>query len=254
MRSHEIDIAGSVSDGCYDTLKVLFDYRESFFICWTPEIPGRKTLNFFTPALTCLPDYSNILIEDKSMNDRLKLLFRRRNKVINPGYQLKVAFTVAISLLVYSFILGVVIFYPLFTQLSSQEGNAAIAAEILALHKRLWPAVLVISILVFIQTIFASHRVAGPVYRLEKALEELARGNYKERVRLRKGDEFVEIEQLVNTLAESLGNAKAADAAARAGAVEMLKDIQRLAGSDAKESEDIKKKADEALRILGIDG
>lgn len=181
------------------------------------------------------------------MKDRLKLLFRRRNKIIRPRYQLKVALAAAISLLVYSFIIGVVIFYPLFVQLSSDDGNAAIAAEILALHKRLWPAVFIISILVFIQVIFASHRVAGPVYRLEKALEELVRGNYKERVRLRKSDEFVEIEQLVNALAESLGNAKDADSAKRAEVARMLREIRRLAGSD-----DIKKKAGEALRAFGI--
>ena len=189
------------------------------------------------------------------MNDRLRLFFRRRNKLINPRYQVKVAIAVSVSLFAYSIIFGALIFYPLSTQLSYGDGNGMIAAEILALHKRLWPAVLLVALLVFIQVVLASHRVAGPIYRLEKALMELARGNYKERMRLRKGDQFREVEPIVNSLAESLEKAERSGAFARAEAAERLKEIRRLAGSSgAKESGDIKKKADEALRILGIDG
>lgn len=188
------------------------------------------------------------------MNDRLRLFFRRRNKLINPRYQVKVAIAAAVSLFVYSIIFGALIFYPLSTQISSGDANGAIAAEILALHKRLWPAVFLVALLVFIQVVLASHRVAGPVYRLEKVLTELARGNYKERMRLRKSDQFREVEPIVNGLAESLEKAERRGLLARAEAVEMLREIRGLAASSgAKEAGDIKKKADDALRILGID-
>ncbi|MBU9889599.1 MAG: hypothetical protein KTQ49_07000 [Candidatus Omnitrophica bacterium] len=38
-------------------------------------------------------------------------------------------------------------------------------------------------------TIFISHRIAGPLYRFSKALDAVERGDYRARVRLRKGDE-----------------------------------------------------------------
>src|SRR3989304_2711943 len=178
------------------------------------------------------------------MNDRLRLFFRRRNKLINPRYQVKVAIAAAVSLFAYSIIFGALIFYPLSTQLSSGDGNGMIAAEILALHKRLWPAVLLVALLVFIQVVLASHRVAGPIYRLEKALMELARGNYKERMRLRKGDQFREVEPIVNSLAESLEKAERSGALPQAKAEEQLNQILSNARAlDTKKSGDIKKKA-----------
>ncbi|MEK7313526.1 MAG: hypothetical protein AAB065_03540, partial [Deltaproteobacteria bacterium] len=64
-------------------------------------------------ALTCPLGYSNIPYEDNPMNDRLRLFFRRRNKLINPRYQVKVALAAAVSLFAYSIIFGALIFYPL---------------------------------------------------------------------------------------------------------------------------------------------
>lgn len=73
-------------------------------------------------------------------------------------------------------------------------------------------------------------------------------------MRLRKGDQFREVAPIVNGLAESLEKAERSGAFARAEAAERLREIRGLAGSSgAKESVDIKKKAVDALRILGID-
>jgi methyl-accepting chemotaxis protein len=38
-------------------------------------------------------------------------------------------------------------------------------------------------------TIYISHKIAGPLYRLSKALDEVEKGNFRERITLRKGDE-----------------------------------------------------------------
>lgn len=141
-------------------------------------------------------------------------LFRRKRKIIKPGYQLKVAFATAIFLFIYSLVLGFIIFYPLSQELylaSTMEDKLRISQSILSLHKRVWPAVFVVSALVYIHTILTSHRVAGPVYRLGKAVEKFLEGNFGERIRLRKSDQFKEIEEAANSLAEYLGKAKKRD-------------------------------------------
>jgi methyl-accepting chemotaxis protein len=57
---------------------------------------------------------------------------------------------------------------------------------------------------VFIVGLVVSHRVAGPVYRFEKSLEEVAAGNLAYRVFLRKGDEWEEFRESFNAMVEEL--------------------------------------------------
>ncbi len=47
-------------------------------------------------------------------------------------------------------------------------------------------------------TIFFSHRVAGPVYRLQKACNSIIEGDYTDEVHLRKGDEMKNLAALFN--------------------------------------------------------
>jgi nitrogen fixation/metabolism regulation signal transduction histidine kinase len=47
-------------------------------------------------------------------------------------------------------------------------------------------------------TIFFSHKLAGPVYRFEKICNSLVKGNYTEKIFLRKGDEMQNLATLFN--------------------------------------------------------
>jgi hypothetical protein len=58
--------------------------------------------------------------------------------------------------------------------------------------------VFLIIIQVALMTIFFSHKLAGPLYRLEKACHSLIDGNYVESINLRKGDEMQNLAGLFN--------------------------------------------------------
>ena len=47
-------------------------------------------------------------------------------------------------------------------------------------------------------TVFFSHKLAGPIYRLEKACQSIIDGNYAEKIFLRKGDEMQNLAHLLN--------------------------------------------------------
>lgn len=76
------------------------------------------------------------------------------------------------------------------------------------------PAVLLSSIVVIVVigiatiavTLFTSHRIAGPLYRVEKDIEEVASGNLAKRFNLRKADELKALAEGLNNLAETLKN------------------------------------------------
>ncbi|MBI5810609.1 MAG: methyl-accepting chemotaxis protein [Deltaproteobacteria bacterium] len=131
----------------------------------------------------------------------------RRKYLIKPGFQIKHAITIFINIVIFSIILGFIIFYPLYGDLysaSSLDEQARISAIVLYLHKRFWLGLLIVAILAGVNAIFSTHRVVGPVYRFEKTLEAIIGGDYSCRIRIRKRDEFREIEALLNRLAETL--------------------------------------------------
>lgn len=133
--------------------------------------------------------------------------FRRRKVLIQPWYQLRVAVTILLFILGYSLLLGFLMFYPLqqeFAVSANPEQQFWIARQVLELHKRFWPAVLVVAVLVAAQSIFVTHRVVGPAYHIQRVMDGFAAGNYGMRVRLRRWDRLKELETTVNALGEDL--------------------------------------------------
>ncbi len=133
--------------------------------------------------------------------------FRRRRFLINLPYQLGNALTVFLLVLLYTLVLGFLIFYPLeqeFMAAARFEEQARLARIVLEFHKRLWPGVFIVALLAGLQAILASHRIVGPLDKVQKALQALIAGDYSHRIRLRRWDKFREFEALVNELGERL--------------------------------------------------
>jgi hypothetical protein len=78
------------------------------------------------------------------------------------------------------------------------------AQEFLILHRRIWPAVLVVLAGVFAYTLFFSHRIVGPIHRINKVLQMMLRGEYPGSVSLRKGDHFQQTAELLERLSQQL--------------------------------------------------
>ncbi len=60
-------------------------------------------------------------------------------------------------------------------------------------------------VITFIISIFSPHRIAGPIYRIEKIVrEEIGEGNLNTTFRLRKGDEFEDLANALNRMVDKL--------------------------------------------------
>lgn len=55
-------------------------------------------------------------------------------------------------------------------------------------------------------SLFLSHRIAGPLYRFEKSIEEIIKGNLSFRIKLRKKDEAKELAEAMNRMIETLSS------------------------------------------------
>ena len=61
---------------------------------------------------------------------------------------------------------------------------------------------LIVIVQITVLTIFFSHKIAGPIYRFEKSCHNVIDGNYTDRVRLRQGDEMINLAGLYNEMLE----------------------------------------------------
>ena len=73
--------------------------------------------------------------------------------------------------------------------------------------------------------IFMSHRIAGPMFRFEKVLDEISKGDLTYKFKLRQGDQFKELEKRINELTDIL-DSKAGNL--KSGLTEISRMLSRL--------------------------
>ena len=88
-----------------------------------------------------------------------------------------------------------------------ERARAANQFLILAQTVTVWPALAVLIPAAAVFSIYLTHRLAGPLFRLEQTARELIRGNLALRIRLRKGDELHELAGLLNEVLDKLEQA-----------------------------------------------
>lgn len=133
--------------------------------------------------------------------------YKRRNFFIDKQFQTKYALLTVLLLLVYTLIFVTLIFIPFILPIHFNvplEERVEAARVLLILHKRVWPPLLAVIPLLGIMSIFITHKIVGPVYRLKKAIQDLTEGNLGVRVTLRRGDDLHELADHVNDLSEEL--------------------------------------------------
>lgn len=67
-------------------------------------------------------------------------------------------------------------------------------------------AIILVGLATIIVFIFITHRIAGPLHRLETDLAEIAKGNLTKDIHLRKKDEFKTLAAIINSLLRNLRN------------------------------------------------
>ncbi len=74
----------------------------------------------------------------------------------------------------------------------------------MSLHSRIWPAILILFVLLSAHSVFVSHRIAGPLYRFRKVMKSVASGDLSIRFTLRKKDYLAKEASLVAEMIAAL--------------------------------------------------
>ncbi|MBU0971753.1 MAG: hypothetical protein KKC20_13950 [Proteobacteria bacterium] len=135
------------------------------------------------------------------MNPRKKkpTAIKRKQRFINPGFQARFIVTFCLILILGG---GITIALTLFnTQdtLTSSFTNSKLVIQNTSLA--IMPSVIyttlittaLIGLVVILVTLLVFHKIVGPIFRFEKDIERVTRGDLKSRITIRKGDQFQEL-------------------------------------------------------------
>ncbi len=137
-------------------------------------------------------------------------MIRRKNYFIKKGFQINFAIKFMLLLLLEAALIA-----WLFMHISSDTLTTGYIDSILTIKSTpkffFLPFGLVISIVAtgmaitgMVVFILLSHRIAGPLYRFEKDLEEIGEGDLTKRINLRRTDQLMELKEALNTVIDSM--------------------------------------------------
>lgn len=89
-------------------------------------------------------------------------------------------------------------------KLASVYPQGRLVAAVNTINIRIFITVLVLAPVVAFIGIYFSHKIAGPIFRMERFMQDMAAGNLFSKLILRKGDELMKLSDGINRLSESM--------------------------------------------------
>jgi len=135
---------------------------------------------------------------------------RRKNYFIKKSFQANFFLRFALLILLEALLIVGLFIYVSGGTLTTGYQGAALKIE--KTSSFFFVAYLLISLIVGIAVglagmlvfMFLSHKIAGPLYRFEKSLEEISGGNLTHRIRLRKSDQLGDLAQSLNRFTQRM--------------------------------------------------
>lgn len=138
---------------------------------------------------------------------------RRRTYLIKTGLQLRYMGIIISTMLMVAFGVGWVIYHTSWSRIANTPDltldKLSIIFDTVNSVLLRWVVVFIFSIAIL--SIFVSHKIAGPVYRLEETSKLIASGDLTHQIQLRHGDELQDLQEAFNQMSDSLRKMVAKD-------------------------------------------
>ncbi|HNS08249.1 MAG TPA: HAMP domain-containing protein [Candidatus Ozemobacteraceae bacterium] len=138
---------------------------------------------------------------------------RRRTYLIKTGLQLRYMGIIISTMLLVAFGVGWIIYHTSWSRIANTpdltlDKLSDIFDSVNTILMR-WIIVFILAIAIL--SIFVSHKIAGPVYRLEETAKFIASGDLTQQIQLRHGDELQDLQEAFNLMSDSLRKMVAKD-------------------------------------------
>jgi len=135
--------------------------------------------------------------------------FRRRRYLVE-GFQLRYAGLIILLMLLVAAVGSYTAYFTSISLLGEKLSNVYPQGRLVTILKQVnnillfrW---LLIMPLVVAVSIWFSHKIAGPIYRIKQHLRQMASGDYTAKLSLRKNDELVDLSDIINNLQACLND------------------------------------------------
>ena len=138
---------------------------------------------------------------------------RRRRYFIKSGLQTRYLRLILTAIILPAVLFGACLYYLIFYLMAEQLGiPESIAYNITPVLGKINLILLfglpVIAVAVLFWGLLISHRIAGPVYRLEKELDKIAKGDFSLRIKFRRKDELASVAAGINRVLDKIEGEK----------------------------------------------
>ena len=136
------------------------------------------------------------------------LKYRRKQYLVSKRFQLKYAGIILALMFATAALSSYVVYYTSLLLMGEKLANVYPQGQLVHIVKtvnlRLLASILLVSPLVIALGIYLSHKIAGPIFRIERFMNDMASGDFSSRIVLRKGDELVGLANGINSLCDSV--------------------------------------------------
>lgn len=139
--------------------------------------------------------------------------FKRHTYLIKTGLQLRYMCMLVISMLTVAMAIGWVVYHTTWSRIINTPDLSIDKLSIIfeSVNAQLVWWILGFVVIIAIISLFVSHKIAGPVYRLEESSKLIAAGDLTHKVHLRQGDELFDLQDAFNKMSDSLCSMVAKD-------------------------------------------
>jgi len=144
----------------------------------------------------------------REMNMQERSGYKRKQYIVAAKFQLRYVGLILALVFLTGILCSYVVYYTSMLLLGDKLANVYPQGRLIAIvnmvNVRILFSLLLVTPLVFIIGIYASHKIAGPIYRIEKFLKNMTLGELAQPLTLRKNDELVSLAEGINDVAESI--------------------------------------------------
>lgn len=170
------------------------------------------------------------------MRERPSEKFQRKTILIKKKLQYKYMTLIIASVLIAFLIVGLDLVWTVSKFMNEHPMMQNIIGDINSMAPLFLIKIVMYMIIVVIVSAVVSHRMAGPVFKFERSVAVLGKGDLTHRVILRKGDHLTELQDGFNDMARNLQDAVKADRTIVRGVSSELKNLSsKIPGAEAGE-------------------
>ncbi len=132
--------------------------------------------------------------------------YKRHTYIIKTGLQLRYMGILVICMLTVAASVGWIIYHTSWSHIINTPDLSIDKLYLIfeQVNSQLVWYILAFMFIIALISIFVSHKIAGPVYRLEESTKLIAAGDLTHKVHLRHGDELGDLQDAFNAMSESL--------------------------------------------------